>query len=209
MILGRREKPGLSERVRETVWPRSGPRRASTYIYKRVLRLRATPHGIAAGFAAGAFASFTPFIGFHFILGFCVAWLARGSLIAAALGTAIGNPITFPLIWTTTYQLGSWVLGRSADGIADDGASGRVLSPEAVVDGLVPMVLGGIIIGGIFAAIVYFPLRMAVYAYQSRRQAKLAEQAAAQASARQSAVEDDAYQGDAPDLAAGRTSVGG
>lgn len=205
MILGRREKPGLSARVRETVWPRSGPRRASTYIYKRILRLRATPHGIAAGFAAGAMASFTPFIGFHFILGFCFAWLARGSLIAAALGTAIGNPLTFPLIWTTTYKLGSWILGRSAEGIADDGTAGRVLSPEAVVDGLVPMVLGGLILGSICAAIVYFPLRMAVHAYQSRRQAKLM----AQAAARQSARTEVRYDDDASDLAPERTSVGG
>lgn len=203
MILGRREKPGLGERIRATVWPKSGPRRASTYIYKRVLRLRATPHGIAAGFAAGTFASFTPFIGFHFILGFCIAWLARGSLIASALGTAIGNPLTFPLIWTTTYELGSWILGGSAEGIVHDVAAGHLLSREAVFDGLVPMVLGGAIVGGFFAAIVYFPLRMTVHAYQSRRREKFA----AQAVARQSAAINAAYD-DASDLKPERTSAG-
>src|SRR5690606_12123881 len=81
------------------------------YVAKRVLRLSASPHAIAAGFAAGVFASITPFVGLHFFLAGVIAWVTGGNLVASALGTAFGNPITFPLIWAGTYRLGRWILG--------------------------------------------------------------------------------------------------
>ncbi len=59
---------------------------------KRVLRLRATPHAIAAGVAAGVFATFTPLLGFHFAMAFVIAYLVRGSLPAAALGASSAIP---------------------------------------------------------------------------------------------------------------------
>ena len=37
--------------------------------------------------------------------------LLRGSLLASAIGTVVGNPWTFPFIWTWIYALGQWLLG--------------------------------------------------------------------------------------------------
>ena len=51
-------------------------------------------------------ASFTPFMGFHIIIGAICARLTGGSIIAAAVGTIIGNPWTFPFIWILVYQTG-------------------------------------------------------------------------------------------------------
>src|SRR5690606_29552406 len=111
MLFRRRTNVTLRERVRIMLWPRRSFRRSARYFAKRALRLRATSHAIAAGVAAGMCASFTPFIGLHILLAFVVAWPLRGNFVAAALGTALGNPLTFPFIWGATLQLGRFILG--------------------------------------------------------------------------------------------------
>jgi uncharacterized protein (DUF2062 family) len=82
-----------------------------TYLVKRVTRLSGTPHSIAAGAACGVAMAFTPFVGFHLIGALLLSWLVRGNYIAAAVGTLLGNPWTFPLILVVTYQLGNVLLG--------------------------------------------------------------------------------------------------
>ena len=47
--------------------------------------------GSATNTTAGVFASFTPFIGFHFLLAFALAYLVAGNMAAAALGTALAG----------------------------------------------------------------------------------------------------------------------
>ncbi len=88
------------------IWPQIGFRRSMTYVWHRVGRLHGTPHSIAGGFAAGAALSFTPFVGSHFVLAVLISWLTRGNIVAGLLGTAIGNPWTFPFIWLWIYELG-------------------------------------------------------------------------------------------------------
>ena len=41
--------------------------------------------------------------------------MMRGSILASALGTFFGSPLTFPLIWITTFNIGNWFLGTSSD----------------------------------------------------------------------------------------------
>jgi uncharacterized protein (DUF2062 family) len=90
-----------------------GWRRLGLYLLKRLTRLSGTPQGIACGFACGAAISFTPFIGLHIALSMLLAWLLRGNLIAAAVGTVVGNPWTFPFIWLATYKVGQMLLGSA------------------------------------------------------------------------------------------------
>lgn len=171
----RKKHPNLSDKMRETVWPKSGWRRWSLYIYKRVLRIAKSPHAIALGFAAGVFASFTPFIGFHFIIGLLVAWVLGGSLIASAFGTAIGNPITFPAIWASTFHLGCILLGRDPGSVSFESLEGGMLAASDVILPLIkPMVVGGAPLGIAAAVLIYFPVRAAVAYHQSRRMARLA-----------------------------------
>lgn len=89
-------------------------RRPFRYAYLKTLRLKDSPHSIAAGFAAGASVSMLPLPGLHFFLGFVLAFITRGGLLASAIGTAVGNPWTFPLIWIGTYKLGVAMLGIDA-----------------------------------------------------------------------------------------------
>jgi len=77
------------------------------YLLNRLKRLPADPHAIAVGFASGAAFSCTPLFGLHFLLAFALAWMLRGNLIAAAMGTIVGNPLTFPLLVWASYLIGS------------------------------------------------------------------------------------------------------
>lgn len=113
-MFGRRKPLPAHHQVWSLVWPKAGWRRASRYIAHRVRRLPGTPYRIAAGFACGAAVSFTPFIGLHFVFAALFALLLRGNVVASAIGTAVGNPWTFAVIWPTTYSLGQWVLGGGA-----------------------------------------------------------------------------------------------
>ncbi|MGB8287975.1 MAG: DUF2062 domain-containing protein [Rhizobium ruizarguesonis] len=75
-MLFRRRKPlSLAQRIRAVFWPSKGLLRSIRYIAIRVLRLKATPHAVAAGVAAGVAVSCTPFLGFHFIMAFCLAFI--------------------------------------------------------------------------------------------------------------------------------------
>lgn len=102
----RRNQRPVHHKVGNLIWPQIGFRRSFTYVWHRVARLHGTPHSIAGGFAAGAAISFTPFVGGHFVLAALLSWLTRSNIVAGLIGTAIGNPWTFPFIWIWTYELG-------------------------------------------------------------------------------------------------------
>jgi uncharacterized protein (DUF2062 family) len=116
MILGRRNPLGLLRRLRGWVWPDLGWRRAGRYLAMRLQRMPGTPHGIAAGLAAGVAVSLTPFLGGHVLLALGLAHLTGGNMLAAALGTLVANPWTLPLILLATYRLGCLVLGLPPHG---------------------------------------------------------------------------------------------
>jgi len=171
MLFQRRKKLALTERVRALIWPRRGWRRSWQYIVKRILRLSGTPHAIALGFAAGVFVSFTPVIGLHVVTAVALAWITGGNLIAAALGTFIGNPLTLPVIWASTFHLGNWILGKAAAVPFRFNETKSVLNEsfEVLWPLIKPMAVAGIPMGIIFAIACYFPVRGLVVVYQKRR----------------------------------------
>lgn len=188
MLFKRRKNADFWERARTLVWPRRSVWRSAQYFAKRALRLRATPHAIAAGIAAGVFASFTPFLGFHFALAAGLAWLIGGNMIASAFGTAFGNPLTFPFIWGATYKLGQLIL----HGVHPDDVSpmhlGRVLWHMEFWDlwepFLKPMAIGAVPLG-LGAGIIFYVLtRWSVIAFREQRRKRLEERARRLASAK-------------------------
>lgn len=84
--------------------------RYSKYVLLKLDKIKAGPYAIAAGFACGAAISFTPFVGFHMLLAALTAFILRGSVIASALGTLVGNPWTFPIIWPAILFTGKFFL---------------------------------------------------------------------------------------------------
>ncbi len=185
-MFARREKPGVLRRLWHFLFPPGGLRRAWMYIWCRTKRLSDSPHAIAVGFAAGAFVSFTPFIGFHFILAGLLAWFLRGSILASALGTGVGNPLTFPFMWWATYNLGGLMLGYDLKSditihlpegfwmllFTHPGAFVHHFW-EAMGPIIVPMMVGAVPIGGVVALGIYFLVLKAVRSYQCRRRERL------------------------------------
>ena len=107
----RRRKPlSALKQLRAVIWPERGFRRLFSYIFQRIIRLPGTPTSIASGFASGIAASFTPFLGLHFILAGALAMLFRGNVLASTIGTFFGNPWTFILIWLADYEVGLGVI---------------------------------------------------------------------------------------------------
>lgn len=170
MLFRRREQPKFLDRLRASLWPTSTWARSSRYVMFRIWRLRATPYAIAIGFAAGVFVSFTPFMGLHFVSAAAIAWMLRGSLIASAFGTFIGNPLTFPFIWFAAYELGNWILGQEGTKKEIDLSHGIFASSIDKLWPLIkPMTIGGIPLGLLAAAISYYLVKRAVEAYQEKR----------------------------------------
>ncbi|MEM7565803.1 MAG: DUF2062 domain-containing protein [Pseudomonadota bacterium] len=161
-------------RLRHAFWPRAGWGRASRYLAKRAMRIAATPHAVAAGLAMGALSSFTPFLGLHFLLAFALAALLGGNMLAAALGTAVGNPLTFPIIWAASFKLGRWVLGEP-NGQELVGEPVNLLRDSFFNVGpmLWPMLLGGMLMGVPVALTIYVVSRSAVAAFQRQRRERL------------------------------------
>ena len=168
MLFKRQKKLHPILYLRNVLWPKSGWRRASRYVFHRVGRLPATPYSIAAGFACGAAVSFTPFIGFHFASAALIAWLIGGNLLASAIGTVIGNPWTFPLIWFWIYQLGNWMLQ-----LAPDRGMPEQLSLQMIFNHpdwlLWPMAVGSIPTAIIAWLAFYWPIKAVVAGYQHHR----------------------------------------
>lgn len=212
MLFRRRERRGLLSRLRDALWPRRGWQRAARYVGFRLSRLKGSPHALACGFAWGAAASFTPLMGLHIAVAAGGSLLTRGSVVAAAIGTVVGNPWTFPFIWLWAYAFGSWLLGM--DGTATSPVesvsllAGHVMAdvgylfgiapeptemlPKAQLrrlfhDVFVPMMAGGVPTGALAWAAFYFPLRRLIarhhLARQKRRLLKLTGQAGGRAGA--------------------------
>ena len=96
--------------------PPGGWRRALLYMRHRLTRIPDAPHRIARGVACGIFVSFTPLIGLHLLLAAALAWLVRGNVVAALIGTVVGNPLTFPFIAVLSLDLGRAIMD-TGDGV--------------------------------------------------------------------------------------------
>ena len=176
------------DKYRDMIWPRMGIRRYTTYLRKKVLRLSASPHAIAAGVASGAAVSMFPLIGLHFILGFVLAYITRGNMIAAAIGTAWGNPISFPFFFAAAYAVGDWLTGGggvSAEEAGNLGAVGEKLNEglfsgglEAIWPTFSTMMIGGLPLAILVYGLFYVVVRGLVTGFRSARQARLAERRA-------------------------------
>ena len=191
----RRRKPlSVFNQLRAVLWPERGFRRLFSYLFQRIIRLPGTPISIASGFASGVAASFTPFIGFHFLIGGALAMLLRGNILASAIGTFFGNPWTFIPIWFADYKVGlgfvrligygdnlriltvdelASILGSVLQFMALSGAlswSELLIRVEHV---LMPMLIGGVVLGLIAWLISFLLSLWAVTVWRTHRAKRL------------------------------------
>lgn len=206
MVFKRRTARSLPEWAREMVYPKGGFRRAIQYVMHRMRRLPDQPERVARGFAAGVFISFTPFFGFHFLGSIAIAWALRGNILAALLGTFVGNPVTTPIIAITSVGLGQWMLGipgvlelpqiarafgQAGNQLWDNATAiftDKVMHWDRLIDFFheiyLPYMIGGILPGIAVSLIFYWLTVPLVRAYQRMRAHQAAERAVKRSSCR-------------------------
>jgi uncharacterized protein (DUF2062 family) len=155
--------------------------------WSEVLRLETTPHAVGLGLATGVFVAFLPVLGIQMLVAVAIAWAGRANVGAAVLGTWAGNPLTWPVMWVGSYLLGLMLLGETGamtveelqhmlTGLAETttlrfdplsmmNAAGKLLWPI-----LKPLFVGGLVLGLISGAALYFIGRRAAEAFRTRRQ---------------------------------------
>ena len=194
MVFKRRDPRSILRILGDAVWPRGGWVRGFQYVRHRMHRLPGTPEQIARGVFAGVFASFTPFFGLHFVVAGLLAWVMRGSILAALLGTFFGNPLTYVPIAYVALQSGHFLLGSSMRGAVDDSifskfalAAGDLWHNFKAIftheqahwselhrfydDVFFPWLVGAIVPGVISGVICYYLSLPVIRAYQKRRAA--------------------------------------
>ena len=181
MLFRRRETESLWERLRVWLWPRRSFSRSLQYFSKRILRLNASPHAVAAGVAAGVFASFFP-LGLHFIIAAIVCWIIAGNLVAAVLAAAVGgNPLTVPLLWGVSWEIGKFVLHQRAPLHGPPANMGDMLQHLSFAKLwhpiLEPLVVGAVPLGLFFALVFYAVTRWGMGVFREQRRRRLAERA--------------------------------
>ncbi|MGO1117320.1 DUF2062 domain-containing protein [Rhodovibrionaceae bacterium A322] len=184
MLFKRRKPQEMSHRLAGYVWPRQGVRRTAQYMAHRLSRIPGRSYWIAAGFASGAAASFTPFVGLHFILAALLALAVRGNVLASAFGTIVGNPWTFPFIWTWIYFLGNVILGHehAPHVIFEHLSYGHIVAAwnsDTFLHDFFwplfwPMLVGGLPSAVVVWFVVFWPLDKIIQRYQMARSHRLA-----------------------------------
>ncbi len=174
MLFKPRKPKSFLYKARNVLWPRRGWGRSLSYMRHRVVRLPGSPESIAIGLACGIAVSFTPLMGFHFLAAALLAWAMGGNWLAAAIGTAFGNPWTFPFIWLWIYQLGVWILGADM-GVPDEFS--LIAIRENLLGLFLPMLVGGIPTGLAAWFASYYPLKYLIRSYRAARRLRIEHKA--------------------------------
>jgi uncharacterized protein (DUF2062 family) len=182
MPFRRRTPLKFLDRLRHVLMPEKGFRRVLGYYRLRIMRIGGSPHAVAAGLAVGVVSAWTPFLGLHILFAMPIAYVLGGSMVAAALGTTFANPVTCPIIWPLSWEIGQFLLGHEVVG-------GKSIDLAALFSHLdisqlwrpvlEPMLIGslppGIVSGILVYALTYFAIR----SFRNRRLQRLTARAGA------------------------------
>ena len=114
--------------------------------------------------------SFTPLLGLHFVLAVVFAFLIRGNFIAALIGTVVGNPLTFPLIWGLIYKVGTYLTNIKLQKLTHEINFDMIVNQTYEI--FFPMLVGSIIIAPLVWIITYYFIYSFIASYKKRKQKK-------------------------------------
>lgn len=139
--------------------------------YQRFIRLRASPHAIAAGMALGLFIGMSPFFGLHVITAVGLAALFKWSKISALIGVQITNALTAPFVYPIVYWIGSKLAGSSGKTAwPSDFTFAELLKlVQQSKYILMDLMIGGVVLGLPLALVGYFVTLRLVIVYRRRR----------------------------------------
>lgn len=149
----RRHSQSRWQKLQAFIWPRKGFSRVFNYLLQRILRMPGSAYSLAAGVACGASVSFTPFIGFHLFLALMLAYVIRANMLATLIGTAVGNPWTFPLIFVLIERIGTSVLGY----LGVEQLSGLTAGAGPVTGDVFSLIMR-MAVGGALLSVIIWPL---------------------------------------------------
>ena len=141
-------------------------KRASIFYFLKLIRVKDSQDKLAVGFACGSMVSFSPFIGFHFLLAIIFAYLFRGNIVASLIGTFVGNPFTFPFIWIFIYKIGNMFFKN------DQNLSLELTFQSLFDQGydiLMPMLIGSLIVSIPVWFISYFTVKFLMSSFKKRK----------------------------------------
>lgn len=175
--------------MKRSLSPGKGYTRIWHYLVWRVKRLPGTPEFIAMGLAIGVGINFWPFLFTHLVTGYLLCRLLKGSVLAMFIGTFLGNPWTFAVVYPIMFRIGKVLLGarmfhpqhsdaevvRSVENIWDKVwpiESWHTLS-TIFQELFLPLMLGGFLLGLPCVLATYYLTRNALRAYQDQRRKNL------------------------------------
>lgn len=147
--------------------------RGLRHAYKKMLRLKSSPHDIALGLALGVFIGLLPIIPFQSVTVLVLALALRCSKLAALLGTLVSNPLNIPFLYFIMHRLGRVFLPDWRGPYNPEHLTiTDLLQTGWHVFGT--MLLGGVIIGIPSAITTYFLARYLTRLHHARRAKKMA-----------------------------------
>ncbi len=141
-------------------------KRASLFYFLKLVRVKDSKEKLALGFACGSMVSFSPFIGFHFLLAIFFAYLLRGNLVAALIGTFVGNPFTFPFIWIFIYKVGN-IFFKNDNNFSLEFTFQSLFDQGYEI--LIPMLIGSLIVSIPIWFISYFTVKFLMSSFKRRK----------------------------------------
>jgi uncharacterized protein (DUF2062 family) len=80
-------------------------------LIKKLLHIEDTPERTALAYAIGVFLGFSPFLGFHTLVGLAIAFLFRLNRLAILLGVWTNSPWWIVPYYVFATWVGMWVMG--------------------------------------------------------------------------------------------------
>lgn len=142
------------------------------YWYLRLVRIQASPQNIARGLAAGVFVGLLPVLPFQTIIAIALAFVVRGSKIAAALGTWVSNPLNWVPVYMMFYYVGKAVVPFDVPAF-DPSQLEMAQMIEMGWKFFIVMMVGGLVVATPSAVVSYFIAFKGVSVYRAKRKARL------------------------------------
>ena len=155
-------------------------------MYRKLLQLDDTPHSIALGAALGMFITFTPTVGIQVLIVLILSMVVRFNRFAAIVLIYLSSKVKIIQIYYADYVIGLFVQGESGLSLEEFGllwdqsvitagevgfwGATQVLFKSLGTDVIIPMFIGGGVLGG-FVGVVTYPLTLSwVQRYREGRQ---------------------------------------
>lgn len=118
-----------------------------------IRQLEGDPNYVARGMAIGVFIGMTPTIPLHTVLAITLAFIFRGSKPAAVIGVWVANPLTIPLFYIASYQIGTFLFKISTPFNPAHISIHQLI--ELGFEITIAMIIGGMVLGIPFGIISY------------------------------------------------------